>query len=223
MATIRRRDTRNFTGYGVKGENYVNNSIISVNLAIDDVGEDIGRCVKNGSIIQNPEYYDVTVRFISWRFYIRALNTNFPITNTFNSETAKRRYGRFKVSDGNYVVEEKFHSYEYEMSNIYNFVSIDIQGSPDEDIPCNEPPVTIGGDTIYAPDDSFSIFADSAGPSYFGTGLLYNSPNNVADYLQYFPEQGLESFNLGITFIYRCIGFDLSEWLSKGIPPRLRF
>lgn len=222
MAIIRRRGAGNFEGYGVEGQTYINNVITSVNIDLFDLSTVIGRAGRTGSSDYLTDPADVTVTYIKWRYYIRALTTDFPITNTFNSETAKRKYGRFKIQSGNYVVDEQFHSYEYQMSKIYTFVRINVQGNEDEDIPCNEPPETIGGDEI-ALNGGLIVYPDSGEPRIIGVGVTPNAPIEIGDRFQYYPELGLNSFSLGYTFLYRNISYDFFTWLNFGLPPRLRF
>lgn len=223
MAIIRRIDSSKITGYGVFGQIYQNDALVREINVLDVVAAEIPpRLVLAPGEVQ-PVESDVNYCSVLWRAKIQVLTADLTLADTFNTQSEKRKYGRYLYKAEDYVTHENFLSYASQMTVLGSFAYGHGKFQSKDDVPCDEPPITISSPTIVTlPQAGTSVPI----ASYSTIGLLSTWMGGVqmpditpADKLLFIPESCLRSYIIGITFSFAQRALTVEQYTIQGLPP----
>lgn len=221
MAIVRRRSDQNERGYGVIGGVF-SQADGNPSFSLSGIAEEIGPSLELNRDTDTYEPAEVTYIKLLWRASIKTLVTDFNRTDTFHTPSEKRRYGRYILKAGEYVTADGFHSYNAEMFKIGICKFILVGVNIPEDIPCDQPNVTIGGPSIEVPPQvAYAAYSAPDGFTNDQNELVSGKIN--ADFFQYFPDPNVQAYQLGVTFLFSSWGLSLEQWADNGFPPTLLF
>jgi len=221
MPTVRRKNSLNTAGYGVAGNSF-EQPLESVEFNLGDLCTEIGACqVFDGEVGEYVSAY-ATYQKIYWKASIQNSILDYKRTDTYHVPSEKRRYGRYVMYAEQYATAEGFHSYDAEMFKNGRCVNLFVDGSPSDEVPCDQPNAELGLPPILLSGD-LVIFPYSLEQPLNNLYQAVNVDIIGADRIRYFPEPYLLGFTLGVTYIYYSFGFTEAEWLSQGLPPILLF
>lgn len=223
MAIVRRAAADWNSGYGVFGDIYQNDTLSREISIKDSVAAAIEPAkIPDGSGVTTK---DAPVNYcnVIWRAKIQVVAANLNLADTFNTQSAKRKYGRYLYKAEDYVTHEHFLSYDNQMSALgaFAFGYGDVQSK--DDIPCDEPPIDIAGPTFLQPITSGVLIEFSPYSGFQGRAvsrpIFTTATTTPADKIVFIPELCLQSYIIGITFTFVQQGLELEAYIRRGLPP----
>lgn len=223
MAIVRRIDPDWNSGYGVIGQIYQNDTLsreVDILTILSNEIQPVQVNVPGGTGKQDSE---VNFCNVVWRAKFQVLTADLTLADTFNTQAEKRKFGRYLFKAEDYVTHEEFLSYALHMSALGGFVYGHGSVQSKDDVPCDEPPIEIASPTIIQSPaaGNAALFAPYSGIQIPGVsqGIVTRSSTIPADKVLFIPETCIQSYIIGITFMFVQRALTLQQYIQQGLPP----
>lgn len=210
---VRRYQGQGFFGYGVVGQVFSNVD----SPVIFDIAAETEEILRPPTQANNPSViFSHWIINMVWRLKVRILIADLEYLKQYDNPSGKTQFGRYTIGIRDYISDENFISYYNVLSKSYQCKVIWNGEERDDDLPCDEPPISLTAPPLFGAAYSRS---SGTGEDLFALNSWEGAIETIGDSVQIYLPPAVQTFTAGVSYAFGIDGFTENDWNLLLQPP----